>query len=167
MSSELPKPHYSTPSNNYLSGDWKSHVWMGQQYYVPSERDWIKYHDYRSLPRETRRDAIDMQSEDQWVAFTRQRDTPGGYLHKDVGLKQSGVPALRLSGYTRNLPSMPHRDIFQDPWPKADQWVPPARAGRGDYYGYYHEAIDTERERRKKEYPTSMRIEPRDVPKLV
>lgn len=34
----------------------------------------------RSLPRETRRDAIDVQSEDQFVDFMRQRDTPSGNL---------------------------------------------------------------------------------------
>jgi len=167
MASSLPRPHYSTPSNNYLSGDGKSHVYEGAGYYVPSERgNWIKYSDYRSLPREARRDAKDFQSEDQFVEFVRQRDTPSGYYHKNIGLKQSGTPALRLDGYTRNLPSMPPREIFQDSWPKCDAWVPIQRQGRGEYYGYYHEAIDAERERRKKEFPTSWRVEPRDVPKL-
>lgn len=36
-----------------------------------------------------------------------------GYYHKNIGLKQSGTPALRLDGYTRNLPSMPPKEIFQ------------------------------------------------------
>ncbi|XP_060579128.1 uncharacterized protein LOC132736072 isoform X3 [Ruditapes philippinarum] len=167
MAAPLPKPHYSTPYNNYLSGDGKSLVYEGPGYYVPSERGrWIQYSDYRSLPREARRDAIDMQSEDQFVNFMRQRDTPSGYYHKNIGLKQSGVPALRLAGYTRQLPSMPSKDIFQNPWPKSDAWVPIKREGRGEYYGYYHEAIDGERDRRRKEFPTSWRIEPRDVPKL-
>lgn len=61
---------------------------------------------------------------------------------------------------------MPPKDVFQNPWPKSDAWAPPERAGRGDYYGYYHEAIDAERERRKKELPESMRVEPRDIPKI-
>ena len=89
-----------------------------------------------------------------------------GNYNKNIGLKQSGTPALNLAGYTRNLPSMPPRDIFQNPWPKCDAWVPIRREGRGEYYGYYHEAIEHERERRKKEFPTSWRIEPRDVPKI-
>ena len=89
-----------------------------------------------------------------------------GYYHKNIGLKQTGTPALNLNGYTRNLPSMPPRDIFQNPWPKCDAWVPIRREGRGEYYGYYHETIESERERRKKEYPTSWRIEPRDIPRL-
>ncbi|XP_063421360.1 uncharacterized protein LOC134706389 isoform X2 [Mytilus trossulus] len=159
-------PHNPIPTHNYLSGDGKSNIYMGAAHYVPSEIDWIKYHQYRSLPRDTKRDAIDMQSEDQWVEFMRNRDTPGAYYHKDVGLKQTGIPDLRLGGYTRNLPTMPPKDVFQDPWPKSDAWAPPQRAGRGDYYGYYHEAIEAERERRKKELPESMRIEPRDIPKL-
>lgn len=74
----LPLPHHSTPYNNYLSGDGKSYIWAGPGYYVPSERTWIRYPDYRHLPRETRRDAIDFQSEDAWVDFMRNRDQPSG-----------------------------------------------------------------------------------------
>ena len=75
----MPEKKLSTPYNNFFSGDGKSHVYEGPAYYVPSERgNWIKQHDYRSLPRETKRDAIDVQSEDQWVEFMRQRDTPSG-----------------------------------------------------------------------------------------
>ena len=77
--SSMPQKHLSTPENNFFSGDGKSLVWEGPGYYVPSERgNWIKQHAYRSLPRETKRDAIDFQSEDEWVAFMRQRDTPSG-----------------------------------------------------------------------------------------
>ncbi|XP_041365605.1 uncharacterized protein LOC121380720 [Gigantopelta aegis] len=167
MYHSLPKPYYSTPTHNYFSGDIKSRVWTSPRYYVPSERDWICYHDYRSLPSLTKRDAIDFQSEDDWVSFMRKRDTPIGLYHKDIGIKPCGIPALRLSGYTRNLPGMPPRKIFENPWPRQDAWVPPVRAPRGEYYGYYHEAIENERLCRKKGYPTSMRIEPHDVPKFL
>lgn len=52
MAAPLPKPHYSTPSNNYLSGDGKSLVYEGSGYYVPSERGrWIKTCDYRYVRR--------------------------------------------------------------------------------------------------------------------
>ena len=74
-------PHNSTPLNNYLAGDGKSHVYRGPAYYVPSENRWIRFHEYRSLPRETKRDAILMESEEQWVAYQRKRDRetqPGG-----------------------------------------------------------------------------------------
>uniref|UniRef100_A0A8W8MF65 Uncharacterized protein n=1 Tax=Magallana gigas TaxID=29159 RepID=A0A8W8MF65_MAGGI len=102
-------PYNSTPVDNYPSGDGKSMIWRGPSHYVPSERRWTDYHQYRSLPRDTRRDAKEMQSEDQWVDFMRQRDTPSGYYHKDIGLLQTGVPECRLFGYTRDLPSMPPR----------------------------------------------------------
>ena len=42
---------------------------------MPSERMWISYADHRSLPRQTRRDAILMESEDQWRDFQRNRDS--------------------------------------------------------------------------------------------
>lgn len=62
------------PVNNYLSGDGKSHVYYGPAYYVPSERRWVTYVEYRSLPPQTRRDAILMDSEDKWREFQLQRD---------------------------------------------------------------------------------------------
>ena len=74
-------PHNSTPLNNYLAGDGKSHVYRGPAYYVPSENRWIRFHEYRSLPRETKRDAILMESEEQGGAYQRKRDRetqPGG-----------------------------------------------------------------------------------------
>ena len=71
-------PHNPIPTDNYLSGDGKSMIWNAPSHYVPSERSWIGYHQYRSLPQDTRRDAKEMQSEDQWVDFMRQRDTPSG-----------------------------------------------------------------------------------------
>ncbi|OWF35645.1 uncharacterized protein LOC110442695 [Mizuhopecten yessoensis] len=159
-------PTNAVPLHNYVSGDGKSHAYRGMAHYVPSERAWIAKDQFRSLPRETKRDAIDIQSEDQWVDFMRNRDTPSGYYNENIGLLQTGKADLKLFGYTRNLPAMPSKDIFQNPWPKSDAFVPVERKGRGDYYGYYHEAIESERERRKKEFPTSWVIEARDVPKL-
>ena len=72
-----------------------------------------------------------------------------------------------LHGYTRNLPDMPPKNIFDNPWPKSDAYVPVDRRNRGNYYGYYHEAIDREQERRRRDFPASWRIEPRDVPTIV
>ena len=71
-------PKIITPTHNYLSGDWKSFCYERSSYYTPSERRWIKYHDYKHIPREARRDAIDFQSEDKWVDFQRHRDAPRG-----------------------------------------------------------------------------------------
>ncbi|XP_076461082.1 uncharacterized protein LOC143293753 [Babylonia areolata] len=161
---ELPAPRYSTPSNNYFSGDGKSYLWGGCAYYVPSERSWIKYQDFRSLPPETRRDAKDLQSEDSWVKFMRNRDQPSGYYFPRVGIRPCNVPELKLNGYTRALPSMPGRELFLQPWPKSDAWTPPVRRGRGEYYGYYHERIENERERRHRELPITTRIDAGHVP---
>jgi hypothetical protein len=44
-------------------------IYAGASHYVPSEQNWIKYDQYRSLPRDTKRDAIDMQSEDQSIVM--------------------------------------------------------------------------------------------------
>ncbi|KAK7469523.1 hypothetical protein BaRGS_00036469 [Batillaria attramentaria] len=161
---ELPAPHHSTPVNNYLSGDAKSYIWAAPAYYVPSERTWIRYPDYRSLPRETRRDVIDFQSEDQWVDFMRHRDQPSGYYHSRVGIRPTNLPPLKLNGYTRTLPCMPSTDTFSTPWPKCDAWTPPIRRGRGEYYGYYHERIEKERDRRWQELPHAMKVEPHHTP---
>ena len=64
------------PAHNYLSGTGKSHVFYGPAYYVPSENRWITQEKYRSLPRETRRDAILFESEDDWVAWKIKNDKP-------------------------------------------------------------------------------------------
>lgn len=61
---------------------------------------------------------------------------------------------------------MPSRDLFQDPWPKSDAWVPPVRKSRGNYYGYYHERIEQERERRDRELPIERRVQPQHVPNV-
>ncbi|XP_062612089.1 uncharacterized protein LOC134273887 [Saccostrea cucullata] len=158
-------PHNPIPTHNYLSGGGKSLIWRGPSHYVTSERTWIDQQQYRSLPRDTKRDAKEMQSEDQWVDFMRQRDTPSGYYHKDIGVLQTGIPECRLFGYTRDLPSMPPRNLQDISWPKSDAFVPLERADRGKYYGY-HEVIERERERRKKELPESMRVEARDISML-
>jgi hypothetical protein len=34
----------------------------------------MAFHEYRSIPRETKRDAILFESEDEWVTFQRKRD---------------------------------------------------------------------------------------------
>ena len=89
-----------------------------------------------------------------------------GYYHKDIGLLRSGKPECRLFGYTRDLPSMPPRSLQDISWPKADAFVPLERGDRGKYYGYYHEAIERETERRRRELPESLRVEARDIPLL-
>lgn len=102
-------PYNATPVNNYLAGDGKSHVYMGPAYYVPSENRWIKFHEYRSIPRETRRDAILMESEEQWVAYQRKRDKatqPGGKarpINRIVGFKTTSKSLFTWQDTTKIL----------------------------------------------------------------
>lgn len=102
-------PYNATPVNNYLAGDGKSHVYMGPAYYVPSENRWIKFHEYRSIPRETRRDAILMESEEQWVAYQRKRDKatqPGGIarpINRTVGFKTTSKSLFTWQDTTKIL----------------------------------------------------------------
>ena len=90
-----------------------------------------------------------------------------GYYHKDIGVLQTGIVPLRQFGYTRDLPSMPPRDLQDISWPKSDAFIPMERKDRGNYYGYYHMAMEKEQELRKKELPESMRVEARDIPKIL
>ena len=69
-------PRNMVPKHNYPSGTGKSHVFYGPAYYVPSENRWITHESFRSLPRETRRDAILFESEDDWVAWKIKNDKP-------------------------------------------------------------------------------------------
>ena len=84
-------------TDNYLSGDGKSHVWpAGPGWYVPSERRFVSYHDYRSLPGTRRSDPTDgnyitlpndrradqreFQSEDSWREWQGKRDAARGTI---------------------------------------------------------------------------------------
>ncbi|WAQ93876.1 hypothetical protein MAR_006347 [Mya arenaria] len=69
-------PRNMVPLNNYPAGTGKSIVWTGAAYYVPSENRWISQHNYRSLPREARRDAIYFEREDDWVSWKIKNDKP-------------------------------------------------------------------------------------------
>ncbi|KAK3092549.1 hypothetical protein FSP39_004270 [Pinctada imbricata] len=112
-------PYNSTPLHNYLSGDGKSHVFRGPGYYVPSENRWMHYHEYRSLPRETRRDAILFESEDDWVKFQRKRDAqtnPGGISMSGKPTLFTGVPEDTL------LPANTH--AWNKPWTGAGLFQP-------------------------------------------
>ncbi|KAL8558871.1 hypothetical protein ACOMHN_054302 [Nucella lapillus] len=132
-----------TPAYNYLSGDGKSHVYEGAGYYVPSERLWQNFVQYRSIPKTSRRDAILMESEDQWVAFMRKRDSvyqPGGtsvYGHPDL-YRRNPLPQLmpfRTKAWIRKWDGP---GFF---YPPSDSWVH-EQVGPGipgESYRYYNE----------------------------
>lgn len=108
------------PVNSYLSGDGLSPCYRGSGYYVPSERKWIDYKDFRSLPSATRRDAIHMDSEDKYRDFTLKRDSKP---------QPSGIS---MSGYPRNFTGVPypqlipfHTDAWRRRWDGPGNYVPP------------------------------------------
>ncbi|KAK3591972.1 hypothetical protein CHS0354_031480 [Potamilus streckersoni] len=112
-------PRNMVPLHNYLSGDGKSHVYKGPGYYVPSERRWISYDMVRALPRETRRDAILFESEDEWRTWQGRRDKP----HSSSGLSMSGYPRDFTGVPVPTL--LPYKTFgFNRPWNGAGYFVP-------------------------------------------
>lgn len=157
-------PEYSMHKNIYLTGDWKSHMWRGASHYIPSERRWLAYHNYRCLPLLAKRDAKDLQSETEYVDFIQSRDTPSGIRYRNIGLLPCKYPELRLFGYKRVTPSFPCREFMC--WPLSSDvkcYHDPYVTQRGEY-GYYHDVLDTSAFRRRKDVPASLKIDACDVP---
>ena len=67
-------PRNMVPVHNYLAGTGKSLAYEGPGYYVPSERRWVSHANFRSLPRQTRRDCILFESEEDWRTWQARRD---------------------------------------------------------------------------------------------
>ncbi|XP_013389164.1 uncharacterized protein LOC106157915 [Lingula anatina] len=137
------KPKYYTPTNNYLSGDGKSEVYMGAAWYVPSERAFESYHKHGHLPPQRRVDAKEYDNEDDWRKFQYLRDRPPAYNRHRV-MKMTNTPELSLHGYCTN-PFNLHRTgvrarTLYDP--KPDGVSNPIWRGPHGYYGYYHERLD-------------------------
>ena len=142
------------PNDNYLSGDGKSMIWNGHQYYQPSNRSWQKHHEVKALPNARIPDQIEFQSEDDWRAFQRKRDTPGsGKFCASSGWHNAGdqgkKPELRLDGYAFNPFNLyrtgtPAVTLYNphNPWPKTEVRTFPTWRGPRGYYGYYHEELD-------------------------
>ncbi|CAH1789360.1 unnamed protein product [Owenia fusiformis] len=152
----LEGPFRSYPANNYLSGDGKSMLWSGQNYYTPGNREWIKHHDVKALPEIRKVDMKDFQSEDKWRKWQSERDAVGsihGPTCASSGFKVSSnlhdSPGVKLSGYAFNPYNMWRtgnnaRTMYNshEPWPTNEaRRVPQWRGPRG-YYGYYHEELD-------------------------
>ncbi|KAK7012005.1 hypothetical protein BgiMline_003711 [Biomphalaria glabrata] len=150
----------------FLNGRDKHIVWTSPPHHVPVYPNWQELRAVRYNPRLTRRDETSKEVEEDWTVFHRQRYTPEGGFGHPIGTQPSGVPALRLDGYTRHINGMPPRDIFLYRWPKADSWTAPARAPRGEYYGYYHEALEAEKFMRNRLQPIHRRISAFDVPQI-
>ncbi|KAK3758043.1 hypothetical protein RRG08_006622 [Elysia crispata] len=160
------KPLNLSQSQVFLNGANKAVVWSGPPHMVPTPPTWTELRAVRFNPRLTRKDPKTFKAEEDWTEYHRQRHTPSGYYGHSIGTQPSGVPNLRLDGYTRHIHGMPPRDIFLHRWPKADSWMQPARAPRGEYYGYYHEALESERFMRERLRPMRERITPFDIPRV-
>jgi len=150
----------------FLNGKDKSIIWTSPPHHVPEYPNWNELRSVRYNPRLTRSTPASSNVENDWTEYHRQRQTPSGYYGHSIGTKPSGIPSVRLDGYTRHIAGMPPRDIFLHRWPKADSWSQPARAPRGEYYGYYHEALESERFMRQRLRPIHERITPFDVPRV-
>uniref|UniRef100_A0A0B6Z0C3 Uncharacterized protein n=1 Tax=Arion vulgaris TaxID=1028688 RepID=A0A0B6Z0C3_9EUPU len=150
----------------FLNGRDKSIIWTSAPHYVPTYPHWQELRAVRYNPRLTRKNNGDYEVEADWTEYHRQRQTPSGYYGHSIGTQPTGVPALRLDGYTRHIHGMPPRDVFLYTWPKSDGWMEPARAPRGEYYGYYHEALESERFTRDRLRSMHERITPFDVPRI-
>jgi len=124
------------PSNNYLSGEMKSHVYQGAGWYIPSERRWEMYNDHKYLPSMAKRDAIDFQKEEDYVSFVRKRDRP---LAPNVtSYIPCGVPEWKINGHQRiDNTLLPFNQFTSSE--RFPRWDGPG------YYGYYHEALDKHR----------------------
>lgn len=65
------------PEYNYRDGKLKSQCFQAG-WYMPSERRWQKYQRHYSLPPLTRRDAIDIRSEDEYAELKAKLNRQNG-----------------------------------------------------------------------------------------
>ncbi|CAG5129457.1 unnamed protein product [Candidula unifasciata] len=123
------------PINTYLSGDGLSHCYRGPAYYVPSERAWVDYKDYHSLPPLTRRDAIHMDSEDKYREFQKKRDSrphPSGISMSGYPMNFTGVPYPQLVPFQTSA--------WRRRWNGPGNFVPPGNKWFHENPGSLHEA---------------------------
>ncbi|KAK6166280.1 hypothetical protein SNE40_023015 [Patella caerulea] len=100
--------------------DGKSYVFTGPSYYVPAERRWLSINDYRTLPIETRRDAILFESENEWRKY---RESPGIWSNSSL----SDIPAKYPTAHTSVL--LPYqRTAWSRGWDGSGFFVPSTNA---------------------------------------
>ncbi|CAH8462164.1 unnamed protein product [Schistosoma mattheei] len=111
----------------------KTSLFHGPGWYVPSERHWVNYDNYSALPRMTNRDAIDFQSEKEFINFLKKRDIPN--YKKITAYFPSHPPSIKSQIFCQ-IPSFQAR--FRSP-----NETNPSTIRRGvDYYEYYREILD-------------------------
>ncbi|CAI2724372.1 unnamed protein product [Schistosoma spindalis] len=120
------------PDSNNEDIHIKTSLFHGPGWYVPSERHWVNYDDYSALPRMTKRDAIDFQSEREFVSFLKKRDIPN--YKKITAYFPSHPPSIKSQCF-RQIPS------FQARSGSLYETKPSIIRGGVDYYEYYQEQI--------------------------
>ncbi|KAI0209927.1 hypothetical protein LSAT2_005363 [Lamellibrachia satsuma] len=142
--------HRAYPDRNYLSGDGKSIVWNGHQYYSPVNRSWQTHDQKRAIPNARVTDTIEFTNEDDWRTWQAARDVPGsGKFCASSGFRNASPPDLNLFGYAFNpfnlyRTGVPAITMYNphNPWPKTAVRPFPSWRGPRGYYGYYHEELD-------------------------
>uniref|UniRef100_A0A5K3EPM5 Uncharacterized protein n=1 Tax=Mesocestoides corti TaxID=53468 RepID=A0A5K3EPM5_MESCO len=117
------------PRYNYREGKLKSQCFQ-YGWYVPSERRWQKYQRYHSLPPLTRRDAIDIQREDDYIGLKMKLSR---HFEKSLlGNLPGEVPFVKWNGHQR----IPQEPCLPD-------YFPICFSQFTDYPGDYQEALDS------------------------
>ncbi|CAH8446934.1 unnamed protein product [Schistosoma turkestanicum] len=110
----------------------KTSLFHGAAWYVPSERRWVNYDDYRALPRVTNRDAIDFQSEEDFMGFLKKRDVPN--YKKITAYYPSHPPSIKF-GTCYQVPSAQVGS-------ESHHRTKPNSICGYEYYEYYHQILD-------------------------
>ncbi|KAK4474001.1 hypothetical protein MN116_003318 [Schistosoma mekongi] len=110
----------------------KTSLFSGAAWYIPSERRWETYDRHFELPRLTNRDAIDFQSEKDFVSFLNKRDIPN---YKKITAYYSSVLPVKLNSVHQVLSSQLRSKSYYENKPSV-MWE------GTDYYGYYQEILD-------------------------
>ncbi|KAG5453659.1 hypothetical protein CSKR_105779 [Clonorchis sinensis] len=123
----------SIPEYNYRSGKQKSALFQGPGWYIPSEIRWESYNEHHELPRLTRRDAVEMQCEEDFINFLNKRYVPNNT--KITAHVPSAPPRPKWNGHTRVMTTEFDNTCYYNTT-RMPIWDGPG------YYGYYQEILD-------------------------
>nr|CAH8832040.1 unnamed protein product [Trichobilharzia regenti] len=121
------------PEYNNRDGHMKTSLYGGAAWYIPSERRWESYSEHFELPKLTRRDAIDFQSEKDFLNFLKKRDIPD--YKKITAYYPSHPPSVKWNSHYR-IPSSQTAGDLRECIDQRRIWDDPG------YYGYYQEILD-------------------------
>ncbi|KAH8851792.1 hypothetical protein KSF78_0000943 [Schistosoma japonicum] len=110
----------------------KTCLFSGAAWYIPSERRWETYDQHFELPRLANRDAIDFQSEKDFISFLKKRDIPN---YKKITAYYPSVLPVKMNSGLQMLSSQLRSNSYYENKPSV-MWE------GTDYYGYYQEILD-------------------------